>query len=118
MEQRQAAPSTIPHLIHYRVLLEPIGTNVFFLAPWGRRVMGTYRALGVDAGGAVYDLDNQHAVNVYEADSDIAKPSAGDLRSAGDYPAAICYGRYLQLPPTLDATHSAAGESGCRFGYQ
>ena len=34
---RQAAPGTTPHLIHYRVLLEPIGTNVFFLAPWGRR---------------------------------------------------------------------------------
>src|SRR6202453_1055018 len=55
--QRQAGPGTTPHLIHYRVLLEPIGTNIFFLAPWGRRVMGTYRAMGIDAGGAIYDLD-------------------------------------------------------------
>jgi transglutaminase-like putative cysteine protease len=82
--RRQAAPGTIPHLIHYRVLLEPIGTNVFFLAPWGRRVMGAYRALGVDAGGSVYDLDSKRAVNVYEADSDMARPSAAQLRSAGD----------------------------------
>src|ERR1700678_3004967 len=49
--QREAGPGTTPHLIHYRVVQEPIGTNIFFLAPWGRRVMGTYRALGIDAGG-------------------------------------------------------------------
>src|SRR5258708_26193629 len=28
------------HYIHYRVLMEPIGTNVFFLAPWARRITG------------------------------------------------------------------------------
>ncbi|MGB7600160.1 MAG: DUF3488 and transglutaminase-like domain-containing protein [Candidatus Sulfotelmatobacter sp.] len=96
--RRQAAPGTNPHLIHYRVLLEPIGTNIFFLAPWARRVMGTYRALGVDAGGAVYDLDSQHTINVYEADSDIAKPSAADLRAAGNsLPQFVS--PYLQLPP-------------------
>jgi transglutaminase-like putative cysteine protease len=100
--QRQAAPGTIPHLIHYRVLLEPIGTNIFFLAPWGRRVMGAYHALGVDAGGAVYDLDSQRAVSVYEADSDIAQPSAVQLRSAGASLPQVVSG-YLQLPPTLDS---------------
>ncbi|HWO37155.1 MAG TPA: DUF3488 domain-containing protein, partial [Candidatus Acidoferrum sp.] len=34
----QAAAAKQNHLIHYRVLMEPIGTNVFFLAPWARRV--------------------------------------------------------------------------------
>jgi transglutaminase-like putative cysteine protease len=100
--KRQAAPGTIPHLIHYRVLLEPIGTNIFFLAPWGRRVMGAYRSLAVDAGGAVYDLDNQRAVSVYEADSDMAKPTEEELRSAGTSLPQVVTG-YLQLPPTLDA---------------
>ena len=99
--KQQAATGIAPHLIHYRVLLEPIGTNVFFLAPWGRRVMGNYRALTVDAGGAVYDLDSQHAINLYEADSDMAKPSAEDLRRAGiTFPQFVS--SYLQLPPTLD----------------
>jgi len=94
---RQAAAGTTPHLIHYRVLLEPIGTNVFFLAPWGRRVMGVYRALQVDPGGAVYDLDSQHAVTVYEADSDIARPSALQLRLAGgSLPQSVS--AYLQVP--------------------
>ncbi|MFZ0199195.1 MAG: DUF3488 and transglutaminase-like domain-containing protein [Candidatus Sulfotelmatobacter sp.] len=94
---REGAPGTTPHLIHYKVLLEPIGTNVFFLAPWGRRVMGAYRALQVDAGGGVYDLDSQHSVSVYEADSDIARPSPASLRSAGRTLPQLT-SPYLQLP--------------------
>jgi transglutaminase-like putative cysteine protease len=100
--RRLSAPTITPRLIHYRVLLEPIGTNVFFLAPWARRVMGGYRALSVDAGGAIYDLDSQRAINVYEADSDLARPSADQLRSAGDsLPQFVS--AYLQLPSALDA---------------
>ena len=94
---REGAAGTTPHLIHYKVLLEPIGTNVFFLAPWGRRVMGAYRALQLDAGGGVYDLDSQHSVTVYEADSDIARPSPASLRSAGRTLPQFT-SPYLQLP--------------------
>jgi transglutaminase-like putative cysteine protease len=87
-----------PHLIHYRVLLEPIGTNIFFLAPWGRRVVGAYRSLSVDTGGAVYDSDNQRVVSVYEADSDLTRPSPAQLRAAGNvFPEFTA--AYLQLPP-------------------
>ena len=85
------------HLIHYRVLMEPIGTNVFFLAPWARRVSGAYRAVQIDRGGAVYDLDGERAVSLYEADSDISAPSPEQLRAAGDdFPASLL--AYLQLP--------------------
>src|SRR4029077_15896515 len=49
--------------IHYPVLMEPIGTNTFFLAPWARTVSGDYRKLAVDTGSAVYDLDNQRAID-------------------------------------------------------
>jgi len=84
-------------LIHYRVLMEPIGTNVFFLAPWGRSVSGAYRLLATDSGGAVYDYDSQHAISRYEATSDIAMSPAEQLRAAGsDYPPQIA--RYLRLP--------------------
>jgi transglutaminase-like putative cysteine protease len=89
------------NLIHYRVLMEPIGTNVFFLAPWARRVTGAYRALQVDAGGAVSDVDTQRSVNIYEADSDISRPSAGQLREAGELLPKFALS-YLQLPE-LDA---------------
>ena len=85
-------------MIHYRVLMEPIGTNVFFLAPWGRSIRGDYRILAADSSGAVYDLDNQRTLSRYEAESDLAAPSPEELRSAGqNYPAQI-RSAYLRLP--------------------
>jgi transglutaminase-like putative cysteine protease len=84
-------------LIHYRVLMEPIGTNVFFLAPWARRVTGAYGTLQIDEGGGVSDLDSQRSVSLYEADSDIALPSPQQLRSAGDFLPAFA-SIYLQVP--------------------
>jgi transglutaminase-like putative cysteine protease len=90
------------HVIHYRVLMEPIGTNVFFLAPWARSVTGNYRMLASDGGGAVYNLDSQRSISRYEADSDIATAAPAELRTAGrDYPVPIT-GQYLRLP-SLDA---------------
>jgi transglutaminase-like putative cysteine protease len=95
-----SAKRSDPKQIHYRVLMEPIGTNVFFLAPWARSVSGDYRRLGMDANSGVFDLDGDHPVGRYEADSDISTPSAPQLRSAGqDYPAIV--DGYLHLP-TLD----------------
>jgi transglutaminase-like putative cysteine protease len=86
------------HLIHYRVLMEPIGTNVFFLAPWARSVSGDYRLVAGDSSGAVYDFDSQHAITRYEADSNIAAPAPAELRAAGrDYPERIA-ATYLRLP--------------------
>jgi len=90
-------PGAPKYLIHYRVLMEPIGTNVFFLAPWARRVKGAYRTLQIDTGGAVSDLDSQRSVSLYEADSDIATPSPEQLRVAGDYLPRFSMA-YLQLP--------------------
>ncbi|MGA8503674.1 MAG: transglutaminaseTgpA domain-containing protein [Candidatus Sulfotelmatobacter sp.] len=84
-------------LIHYRVLMEPIGTNIFFLAPWARRVEGAYRTLQIDSGGAVSDLDSQRSVSLYEADSDISSPAPGELRAAGNNLPQFTPA-YLQLP--------------------
>jgi protein-glutamine gamma-glutamyltransferase len=84
--------------IHYRVLMEPIGTNVFFLAPWASSVTGDYRLLGADSSGAVYDFDTARPISRYEAESDIATPAAAELRTAGqDYPPQIT-GLFLGLP--------------------
>ena len=89
-------------IIHYRVLMEPIGTNVFFLAPWARSLRGDYRMLAGDSGGAAYDLDSKHAISKYEATSDIATPSPAELRSVGrNYPAKIM-DDYLRLPEDID----------------
>jgi protein-glutamine gamma-glutamyltransferase len=90
-------PGGPKHLVHYRVVMEPIGTNVFFLAPWARRVKGAYRTLQIDSGGAVSDQDSQRSVSVYEADSDISTPSPEQLRGAGDYLPQFALA-YLQMP--------------------
>ena len=60
--------------IHYRVLTEPLASNVFFLAPTARLLQGNYRLLSMDTGDAVFDLDPEHPVGRYEATSDIARP--------------------------------------------
>jgi protein-glutamine gamma-glutamyltransferase len=85
------------YVIHYRILMEPIGTNIFFLAPWARRVSGGYRALQMDSGGAVSNLDAQRGVGIYEADSDISQPTPALLRHAGDFVPPFAE-QYLQLP--------------------
>jgi len=87
--------------IHYRVLMEPIGTNVFFVAPKPRFLTGAYRVLGTDRGGAVYNLDASHAVSLYDVDSDLAEPKPQDLEKviAPNPPEMM---EYLSLPPTLD----------------
>jgi transglutaminase-like putative cysteine protease len=93
----QPAKAKQSQLIHYRVLMEPIGTNVFFLAPWARRVSGAYRSLQIDGGGSVSDVDTQRSVSIYEADSDISRPSPKQLREAGD-PLPQFPSLYLKVP--------------------
>lgn len=89
-------------IIHYRVLMEPLIGNVFFLAPTPRLLQGNYRLLSMDNGDAVFDLDPEHPVGRYEATSDIAQPSPGELRAAStEYPAEILL-TYLQLPRVDD----------------
>jgi transglutaminase-like putative cysteine protease len=90
-------PARASHFIHYHVLMEPIGANVFFLAPWPRRVTGAYRMLSIDEGGGIFNLDSQRAVTIYEADSDIATPSPEQLRTASNAVPDFASG-YLQLP--------------------
>ncbi len=84
--------------IHYRVLMEPVGMSVFFLASAPRSLEGNYGRVSIDDGGAVYDLDPERPINQYRATSDIAQAGAADLRLAGNaYPAALL-SLYLGLP--------------------
>jgi transglutaminase-like putative cysteine protease len=86
------------NLVHYRVLMEPIGAGVFFLAPWARTVKGEYQLLSIDTGGAVYDADSSRPITRYEATSDISTPAPAELRSADrDYPRHVAE-TYLRLP--------------------
>ena len=87
-----------PQPIHYRVLMEPIGTNVFFVAPRVLSVSGSYRMLASDYGGAIYNYDTERAISRYEADSDIGTPTAAQLRTAEPTMPPQIATVYLRLP--------------------
>jgi protein-glutamine gamma-glutamyltransferase len=89
-------------LLSYRVIMEPIGTNVIFLAPVPVEVGGRFREIGVDENGSFTNIDRNRLTESYDAVSQIAKPSLEKLRSiSGQYPADIPI-LYLQIPPRLD----------------
>src|SRR6202140_2167567 len=94
-------PSEPGRLIHYRVMMEPLGTNGFFLAEMPQRITGNFRPIAIDAGGAVYDLDADHPVNQYEAESRLPEIDVDELRLDRNN-ASGGMEKYLALPP-LDA---------------
>ena len=90
---RQTAKS-----IHYRVLMEPVGTNVFFFAPVAKVLEGRYKAISLGHSGGVSNLDAEHPVARYEAASNIWQPDPQQLRdTTGEYPINFVQ-NYLQLP--------------------
>ncbi len=94
--------------IRYRVLMEPLGTNVFFLAEEPQSLTGNFRLVSTDAGGAVYNLDADRPINRYEAVSQLAEIDSDELREAASAaPAGM--DEYLELPP-LDVRISKLAE--------
>jgi transglutaminase-like putative cysteine protease len=87
-----------PKEIRYRVTLEPIATNVFFLAPVVQRLFGNYRQITVDYSGSVFNNDRDRLVSRYEAVSDVARPSPASLRAAGTDASVQPPKAALQLP--------------------
>ena len=108
------APLRRSRIVRYRVLMEPVASSVFFLAPTPLTLDGNYRFVTVDGGGAVFDPDLEHPIGTYQAASNIGQPSPIELRTASsDFPPAILL-NYLQLPhldpriPQLAAQITAA----------
>jgi transglutaminase-like putative cysteine protease len=94
--------------IHYRVLMEPLGTNVFFLVERPQSLTGNFRQVSMDAAGAVYDLDAERPVNRYEAESQLPVIDSDELRLAANTAPGAMDG-YLKLPP-LDIRISKLAE--------
>jgi hypothetical protein len=88
--------------IHYRVLMEPVGMNVFFLAATPQSLEGNYSRVAMDDGEGVFDLDPEHPVSRYEAASDIARPGAEELRRAATVSPPGELSSYLRLPRVVD----------------
>jgi len=84
--------------VHYRVTMEPFLTEVFFLLATPKSLQGNYRTVSEDTAGDVFDLDTEHPVTRYEADSDFRAPDAARLHKAsGSFPADVL-SNYLQHP--------------------
>jgi transglutaminase-like putative cysteine protease/uncharacterized membrane protein len=85
--------------LNYRVMMEPIGTNLFFFAGEPVAMSGSYRLIGYDRGLAFYSVDREHTVNTYRALVSTSTPDT--VPQGGDIPSDIAL-RYLQLPSRLD----------------
>ena len=96
-----SATSRREQMIHYEVLLEPIGSNVFFLAPTALTLQGNYRAIAVDSGDAIFNLDLEHPVERYAATSVITLDDAPRRLSERFSPEMLTAD--LRLPSMLDS---------------
>ncbi len=84
--------------IHYRVTMEPFITDVFFLLATPESLAGNYRAVSENSDGSVFNLDNEHPVTRYEADSRIPTPVSARLKSTSDLFPDQVSSEYLQFP--------------------
>ena len=85
-------------LIRYRVVMEPIGTNVLFLPATPVELNGRFRMINIDETGSILNADSDRMIESYEAVSQVSQPSKNRLQAhSGDYPADIT-DRYLQTP--------------------
>src|SRR5262249_14081918 len=91
----------------YRVVMEPVGLNMFFLAPVPLRIRGEYPVLDLMSDGSIFnrrasdaasDSDNPPTVGAYSAESDTRNPEpyVRDSNSR-DYPPRVAL-LYRQLP--------------------
>ena len=94
--------------IHYRVTLEPFLGEVFFLLATPQRLQGNYRAIAEDGAGNVFDVDFEHPVTRYEADSKTRLPRGLRTQSSSWLHAPDLTG-YLQLA-ALDPRVKALAE--------
>jgi protein-glutamine gamma-glutamyltransferase len=108
--ERHSAPQL--QTLSYRVVMEPVGLNLFFLAPVPLKINGDYRMLEIKSDGSIFnghaldnasgsDIESGQTVGIYTADADTRNPEPFVVDSnSTDYPAHIA-NLYLQLP-TLD----------------
>ncbi len=90
----------------YRVVMEPLGLNVFFLAPVPLLVSDNHRVFQISSDGSVFDAmersgESNESIGTYTAEADGRDPERfiRDSNSA-DYPARLA--RYLRVPEELD----------------
>jgi transglutaminase-like putative cysteine protease len=102
---------SVPHLpnLSYRVVMEPTGLNLFFLAPVPLKLTGDYRTLEIRSDGSIFNLrpsasyssgesEGAQAIGGYYAEADTRNPEPYVRQSnSRNYPPHVSV-LYLQLP--------------------
>jgi len=84
--------------VHYQITMEPFVNDIFFLLANPQSLQGNYRQVLRDTSGNVYDLDSEHPVVRYEAESLLRTPNARRVSQPSyTFPPEIAR-EYLQLP--------------------
>ncbi len=108
-----SAPS-VPHIptLSYKVVMEPVGLDMFFLASMPLRISGNYRSVAISSDGSVMnrqpsatfrtDSTNLQAIGIYfgEADTRNPEPLVRESNSRAYPPRMVLL--YTQLPAHLD----------------
>jgi transglutaminase-like putative cysteine protease len=83
--------------VAYRVIMEPVGASIFFLADRPLKVNGPYSDVGISPEGSVMN-ESRRTIDRYEGESDMRNliPPA-DILDSGVYPTSVAR-TYLQLP--------------------
>lgn len=96
-----ATPESRAGLVTQTVFLEPLESPVLFAASRPIAVQGDFPFIRVDAEGSMQTRKNEFERAMYKVVSDTTEPDDNSLRSdSRPYPPT--YGRYLQLPDTID----------------
>ena len=108
--------SSVPRLpnLSYRVVMEPMGLNLFFLAPVPLKINGDYHALEIRSDGSIYvnrpldggyvpvESESPQTIGAYSAEADTRDPEPYVRASnSRDYPPRVAL-LYLQAPQHMD----------------
>ncbi|MGA2992874.1 MAG: transglutaminaseTgpA domain-containing protein, partial [Candidatus Korobacteraceae bacterium] len=95
---RSFASGHTARLVQYRVILEPIGTNVVFVVPTPRALFGNTRQVLESFDESIETLDPDRFLSSYSGVSDIAQPSRADLMEASGAAPRGMPARYATAP--------------------
>jgi len=101
--------------VHYQITMEPFVNDVFFLLANPQSLQGNYHHVLRDSAADVYDLDPEHPVTRYEAESRLRVPGAQHLIEQSAYPPEIMR-EYLQLPALDPRVPALAKEITAKAG--